>query len=87
MPKRSPPSATDLDALLTTRELAHETRLSERFYEKRRLTGEGPPFIRLGRRGAKGLRYRRGAVLEWLRAREFASIAAEYAHKRTTAAA
>lgn len=54
------------DEMVTTKELAKFTRLTARFWESRRLSGDTPPFIRLS---AKGVRYRWGDVQKWLEKR------------------
>ncbi len=51
--------------------------MPERTLERWRLTGEGPPFVRLGRRIA----YRAEDVDSWLAGRTYASRAAELAKR------
>jgi hypothetical protein len=51
------------DDLLTTREAADWFRCSVQWLEIGRSKGYGPPFVRLG---PKCVRYRRGAVRQWL---------------------
>lgn len=50
--------------LLTTDELAAETKTPPSRWNKARLTGDGPPFIKIGHL----VRYRRRDVLDWLEA-------------------
>ena len=51
--------------LLTTPEAAHHLRLSDRTLERYRVTGEGPRFLKLGRR----VLYRRSALDGWVDSR------------------
>lgn len=57
--------------LLTTKQLPDVTGLSQSFFEKGRLSGFGPPFIRIrnGGRGGKIL-YRISDVERWLASQE-----------------
>ena len=55
-----------LSEYLTKEELAAELHRSIRSVDRWALTGDGPPFIRIGRRSL----YRRAAVVEWLRGLE-----------------
>lgn len=50
---------TPLPALLTTSEAAHYLRLSAPTLERLRVTGEGPPFIKLGSGRTSRVVYRR----------------------------
>jgi len=50
------------DPLLTTRNASAFLGLSRRWLAKLRLTGDGPPFIKLGRQ----VRYRLGDLEAWL---------------------
>ncbi|WP_414713683.1 helix-turn-helix transcriptional regulator [Sphingomonas sp.] len=52
------------DELLTTDELAAETKTPKSRWDKARLTGDGPPFIKIGHL----VRYRRSDVRAWLSA-------------------
>lgn len=54
------------EILLTTEQVAKRTGLTPRFWESRRLSGDTPPFIRLGHRV---VRYRWNDVEKWLAAR------------------
>lgn len=56
----------DLDALLTTAELAYELRVNERTVRKWRNEGSGPPVLWAG--GVA--RYRWGDVMEWMRRKD-----------------
>lgn len=49
--------------LLSTEQLAERTGFTPRFWEARRLTGDTPPFIRLG---SRAVRYRWDDVEQWL---------------------
>jgi predicted DNA-binding transcriptional regulator AlpA len=51
--------------LLDEREVAEITGESTRTWERRRASGDGPPYYRLGR----SIRYDRNEVLEWVRQR------------------
>ena len=57
---------TDLEHLLTPKDAANLLRLSESWLAKARMRGDGPPYVKLGR----AIRYREGAVLQWLRSRQ-----------------
>ena len=62
---RLPPrrvAAADPDPLLTTDEAARHVRLSPRTLERYRVTGEGPEYLKVGRR----VFYRLSALDEWL---------------------
>jgi hypothetical protein len=62
--------------LLTSQELAEALKISVRTPENWRLKGEGPPFIRVGKRRCL---YRWREVLEYLDARRFSSTSEEQA--------
>lgn len=51
--------------ILDTAEAAEYTRLSKPTLERLRLTGEGPPYVKL----KKSVRYRRADLDEWLASR------------------
>jgi len=51
--------------LLSQRQAADLLGLSERTLERWRVTGEGPPHVKLGRR----VLYREGDLIEWVAAR------------------
>ena len=51
------------DKFLSTPELAKFTGTNESLWESRRMSGDSPPFIRLGHRS---VRYRWKDVQEWL---------------------
>ena len=55
-----------LSEYLTKQELAAQLNRSIRSVDRWALTGDGPPFVRIGRRTL----YRRAAVVEWLRGLE-----------------
>ena len=73
MPSRNsgePPlkSARELnrcEPLLTAEEAANFLRLSLSWLAKARVSGTGPPYVKLGR----SVRYREGALVEWLKSR------------------
>jgi predicted DNA-binding transcriptional regulator AlpA len=48
--------------LLNQREAAQALRLSERTLERRRVTGDGPPFVKLGRR----VLYQESDIWNWV---------------------
>lgn len=52
--------------LLTCKEVAQRLGLSERSLERLRISGEGPPFVRLSERR---LAYREDDVIAWLERR------------------
>ena len=56
----------DVEPLMTTKETASFLRVSESWLAKARMKGGGPPFIQMER----NIRYRKGAVLRWLKSRE-----------------
>jgi predicted DNA-binding transcriptional regulator AlpA len=60
-----------MERLLTTGQVATFTGMSESYFEKGRVYGYGPPFIRL-RPGSKSgaVRYRLSAVMRWLEERQ-----------------
>jgi hypothetical protein len=55
-------SAADLDQLLDDTVLSTWTGRTRGWFAKARMSGNGPPFIKIGRK----VLYRRRAVLEWL---------------------
>jgi hypothetical protein len=56
----------DPEALLYQAEASYLMALSERTLEAYRLKGGGPPFTVIGKRG---VRYRRGDLIEWIATR------------------
>jgi predicted DNA-binding transcriptional regulator AlpA len=57
--------------LLTTKEVATLTGFSESYFEKARIYGYGPTFLRVRSTGRTGkILYRRAAVDAWLAAQE-----------------
>lgn len=64
--------------LWDTKETADRIGWSERSLERARITGEGPPFIRVGTRRVM---YSPDAVAAWLDRRTYAHRAAELAGK------
>lgn len=69
--------------LLQTADLAALLSCEPQTLRKWRLTGRGPPYIRLGGPAGRVV-YRRSDVDAWLDARTFASTAAESAQARST---
>ncbi len=67
---------------LDEKELARRLSVSRRTLQRWRLTGEGPPFARLGRRR---IGYPVGTLEGWERAHTFAHRAAEAAQAVTAA--
>jgi excisionase family DNA binding protein len=65
------------DPLMTVKETAVYLRVSKSFLDKARLTGDGPGFIRVGRK----ILYRKSVVDAWLQQRQFASTS-QYAVAR-----
>lgn len=65
----------DADDLLSTRDVADWLGISDQWLEIGRSRGYGPPFVRISPRR---IRYRRGAVIAFLRERQYASTR-EYA--------
>jgi predicted DNA-binding transcriptional regulator AlpA len=53
------------EPLFTAREAADFLRLSLSWLAKARMRGDGPPYVKLGR----SVRYREGALVEWLKSR------------------
>jgi len=59
------------EKLLTTKEVATFTGLSASFFNKRRIYGGGPKFLRLNANSKVGaIRYRLPDILDWLAAGE-----------------
>jgi excisionase family DNA binding protein len=52
--------------LLSPKEAAKLLKVSTSWLAKARMTGEGPPYIRIGR----SIRYSEAAVLQWLKSRQ-----------------
>jgi predicted DNA-binding transcriptional regulator AlpA len=55
-------AGTSVERLLTVGEAATFLRVSTSFLAKRRMSGDGPPFVVIGRRG---IRYAESALLQW----------------------
>jgi hypothetical protein len=53
------------DSLLTDYDLERETQTARSTWQKKRLTGDGPPFVKIGR----SVRYPRSGWKAWLAAR------------------
>ncbi len=63
------PKSKSPDDLLTVEEAAAELRVSKSYLDKQRVHGNGPQFMKLGRR----VRYRRADLHAWLGQRRFGS--------------
>ena len=61
----------DADDLLTVPEAAAFLRTSKSYLDKSRLTGDGPPFFRIGRK----IIYSRRLLQRWLNHRQYRSTA------------
>ena len=66
---RPTPVNSPRDPLMTVKETAAYLCVSKSFLDKARLTGDGPAFIRIGRK----ILYRKSVVDAWLQQRQFAS--------------
>lgn len=69
----------DLPPTLTTADLADFLKEKPQSQRKRRMNATGPAYNRLGNSRTGRVIYRREAVLEWLKEREFKSTAEEAA--------
>lgn len=70
-PSQKVASATNNKELLTTKEIATLTGFSTSYFEKARIYGYGPKFLRIQANGKTGkILYRRSAVESWLAAQE-----------------
>ena len=58
-------SSSPIDVLMSDFDLATLTGRARSTWQKARLTGDGPPFVRLGRL----VRYRKADVVQWLASR------------------
>jgi hypothetical protein len=58
-------SSSAIPVLLSPKEAAQKYRCSESFLAKKRITGEGPPFIKRGR----SVLYTEPALVQWLKSR------------------
>lgn len=68
----APPA--DPDALMPPQQAADFLGVSLRFLEKKRHQGDGPEYVRLSH---KLVRYRRGSLIDYARARTFSSTSEE----------
>jgi excisionase family DNA binding protein len=59
-------TSNEQERLLTPKEAADHLRVSETTLRRWRRENTGPPYVRMGR----VYRYRLGALIEWLRAKE-----------------
>ena len=55
--------------LLTPKEAALRLRVSDSFLAKKRMTGDGPPFLRIGR----SIRYSEATLMQWMRGQQRSS--------------
>ena len=62
-PEKSP---TSIPILLGPKEAAQRFKMSTSWLAKRRLTGDGPPYIKIGR----SIRYSEIALLQWMKSRQ-----------------
>ena len=60
------PRKIDEAELLTPKDAANFLCVSPSWLAKARMRGDGPPYVKLGR----AIRYREGALLQWLRSRQ-----------------
>jgi predicted DNA-binding transcriptional regulator AlpA len=60
-------------ALLTAKDASAFLRLSASWLAKARMSGEGPPYIKMGR----SIRYSQGALLQWMKSRQRMSTSDE----------
>jgi predicted DNA-binding transcriptional regulator AlpA len=60
------PAALPASRLLTSKEAAQFWRVSESFLAKARMTGNGPPFIKIGR----SVRYSEATLLQWMKSQQ-----------------
>ena len=70
---KAAPQLNSGERLLTPKDAANLLRLSESWLAKARMRGDGPPYVKLGRT----IRYREGALLQWLRSRQRLSTSEE----------
>jgi len=63
---KAAPELNSGERLLTPKEAANFLRLSVSWLAKARMRGDGPPYVKLGR----AIRYREGALVQWLRSRQ-----------------
>lgn len=65
------------DAYIDEKEAARLTKLSVPWFRRARVTGDGPPFAKIGagRRGA--VRYKKSTLLAWFDARTIANTSQE----------
>jgi predicted DNA-binding transcriptional regulator AlpA len=52
--------------MLTAKEVATEMKISTSWLAKRRMDGDGPPYIKVGR----SIRYMRTEIMQWMRSRQ-----------------
>jgi len=57
---------TQIDTLLTAKEMARLLKVSVSFLAKARMTGEGPPYMLVGR----SVRYSEAGRQQWLKSRQ-----------------
>ena len=72
MEKPSSPKLGTIDPLLPPKEVAKRLCVSDSWLAKSRLTGTGPPFVKVGR----GVRYLESAVREFIKAHTRTSTSA-----------
>ena len=64
-PGRKPQELSSGERLLPPSDAANLLRVSTSWLAKSRMTGSGPPFVKLGR----SVRYRESALIQWLKSR------------------
>lgn len=64
--------------LLTPKEAARFLRVSKSFLAKARMTGDGPPFIKIGR----SVRYSEATLHQWMKSRQRLSTTEEREAKK-----
>ena len=62
---KAAPELNGGERLLTPKEAANFLRLSISWLAKARMRGDGPSYVKLGR----SVRYREGALLQWMKSR------------------
>jgi predicted DNA-binding transcriptional regulator AlpA len=76
-------SNSTADRLLKPNETAEFLRLSQSWLAKSRMSGKGPPFIRIGR----AIRYSQTALLQWMKSMKYFTEFIEHLIENTLATA
>jgi excisionase family DNA binding protein len=61
------PKRLEAERLMTSSEAAEYLQVSRSWLAKTRMRGDGPPFIKLGRRS---VRYSQAALQQWMKSRQ-----------------